>query len=89
MDKVLREDLGGHNDDVMEVVVSLGRLDSSQSQSEYEPSEADSASQDEGCGSQSETGSKQRVLIVYEEKLKGQYHRGYHDFVQKFTKFKL
>ena len=70
VDKVLREDLGGHNDDVMEVVVLQGRLESSQSQSEYEPSEDDSASQDEGCGSQSETGSKQRVLIVYEEKLR-------------------
>ena len=69
VDNALGEDLGGHNDDVMEVVVSQGR-ESSQSQSEYEPSEADSASQDEACGSQSETGSKQRVLIVYEEKLR-------------------
>ena len=68
VDNVLGEDLGGHNDDVMEVVLSQG-TESSQSQSEFEP-ETDSASQDEACESQTETGSKQRVLIVYEEKLR-------------------
>ena len=70
VDNVLGEDLGGHNDDVMEVVVSQG-TESSQSQSEYEPSETDSASQDEACGSQTETGSKHPVLIVYEGKVEG------------------